>query len=175
MSIFYYLVMAGLLCNMLGIIFIWPVLNILGFILMTVGAFKLSTIAKPFKTLLILSMLAVPFSILSLFILLTNTTVNEYTNTINYIAVGINVFFIIYDSYYFTAGINNYAASINMAASVRNNLTTWVLYGIAVFLYFMAYSSSLLPIIIFAIKVALMMFTVYYMFTLLNIKKALFQ
>lgn len=167
----YNLIILGLLLNIAGAAFVWPVFNIAGFVVMTIGVFPLSKLEKPFRTLRNLSIIAIPFSILSLAILITNTSGMQHT--INCVVIGINIFFIIYNSYYFTAGINNYAKTINKIASARNAMTTWTLFGITIFLYFMAYS-SLIEIVVLVLRIVLLAFGIYYIYALYNIGRALF-
>ncbi len=157
------LVLAGLALSIPGVIFVWPFLNVISFILMTAGAFSLAAYEKPFKTLRNLSIIAIPFSVLSCAIYITNTGAMQHT--IECVVIGINIFFIIYNSYYYTSGIISYAKTTNHLASVRSAMTVWTLFGITVFLYFMAFS-SLISIIVFGFKFVLAAFTVYFIYNL---------
>lgn len=169
----YLLTILGILCNTLGIAFVFPILNIGGFILLTIGAVPLSGIAKPFKTLRNLSITAIPFSILSLAILTSNTGAMQHT--INCVVIGINVFFVIYNSYFLTSGINTYARTINKMASTRGSMTSWTLFGITIFLYFMAYSSALIELVMMVLTLILLAFGLYFLFTLYGYSKTLFE
>lgn len=172
MNTSYNLIALGLLLNIAGSAFVWPLFNIAGFIVMTIGVFPIAKMEKPFRTLRNLSIIAIPFSILSLAILLTNNSGMQHT--INCVVIGINIFFIIYNSYYFTAGINSYAKTINKMASARNSMTSWTLFGITIFLYFMAYS-SLIEIVVLALRIILLAFGIYYVYALYNIGRSLFE
>jgi hypothetical protein len=172
MYTFYILVLVGILLNVLGVVLVLPVLNILGFITAAAGAFRLAPLCRPFRTLRNLSITAIPFSILSLAILLTNDGAMQHT--INCVVIGINIFFIIYNSYYFTSGITVHAKNVGQLAVTRNAMTAWALFGITIFLYFMGYS-SLIDMVVFILKLVVLIFGLYYLFMLFGIGKAIFQ
>lgn len=173
MDIFYILILGGILLNVLGILFTWPILNIAAFLMIVVGAFRLAPLCKGFRTTRNLGIIAVPFSVLSLLVLITNTGGMQHAITCT--AIGINVFFIIYVSYYFTAGIINYAQTLHQMAVTRNLMTAWALFGIMVFVFFMANAASLIAVIIFALKLILLMFSLYYLFQLFGVGKIIFK
>lgn len=171
MNIFFLLITGGILLNVLGVLFTAPYLNIVAFLMTAVGAFRLSPLAKGYRTTRNLSFIAIPFSVLSLAIFITNTGAMQHTITCT--AIGINIFFIIYISYYFVCGTVNYAGNQNMSATTRNLMTTWVLFGITVFLYFMINTVNLIPTLIFAGKLILMVSTSYFVFVTCTVGKAL--
>lgn len=173
MDIFYILILGGILLNVLGILFTLPILNIAAFLMITIGAFRLAPVTKGFRTTRNLGIIAIPFSVLSLLILVTNTGAMQHAITCT--SVGINIFFIIYVSYYFTAGVINYSQTLHKLAVTRNLMTTWALFGITIFIFFMVNAASLLPVIIFALKLVLLMFSLYYLFNLFMIGKNIFK
>lgn len=173
MDIFYILMLCGFLLNILGIFFTWPILNIAAFLAIVAATFRLAPLCKGFRTARNLGIIAIPFSVLSFYIQLMNT--GAMANSITCVVIGINIFFIIYVSYYFTSGVINYAQTLRQLAVTRNLMTAWSLFGITVFIFFMANTASLVPVIIFALKLILLMFSLYYLFNLYTAGKTIFK
>lgn len=173
MSILYMLITGGILLNVLGVLFVAPYLNIIAFLMIAISAFRLAPLSKAFRTTRNLSFIAIPFSVLSLMIYLTNTGAMQHTITCT--AIGINVFFLIYISYYYTCGAINYAAKQNLSATTRTLMATWVLFGMLIFLYFMMCTANLIPTLIFAGKLIVLIASSYFTYANYNVGKSLFH
>lgn len=177
MNIYFMLCLAGVLVNCIGISLNLFILNIMGSIILAIGVIKLSFTGRLFKKARFFAILAVPFVIAGYIIYAMQTAdSSEAAEFAALLCLGINVFFHIYVSYYFTEAIIEYAKSENKLACTKNFRATWTLCGVATFLYFMlcTYSSVSNTITIIA-RIILLIIFLYYCFTIYGCHKILFK
>lgn len=168
MSTFFYMCVIGILLNSAGIALNSFLLNILGSITICIGAFRLNLEQPIFKKVKFYSVLAIPFSIVAYALTLIPNMDNPMA--VAYIALGINTFFFIYFTYYFTESMMDYARSCDELALTRNFRSIWTLCGIIGFLYFMGFN-ALADIFILVGRIIFLIASVYYCFALNGIAK----
>lgn len=166
-----YTILAGIFLNALGIILNFPVINIVGSVIILVGISYLNRTSVLLKKVRKYTIISIPFAVLSTFISYINT---QGFVTLAAASIGISVFFFIYITYYLTESLIDRAKTINQLAAVRSFRVVWTLCGIVTFIYFMAASTTgIYPIIITAGRAILLLCTIYYCFTINNSAKYL--
>ncbi len=169
MNTFLLLCIAGILVNSFGIAFDFYFLNLAGAIILTIGTLKWSlcgTMSRKAKRYAIIS---IPFSLFTFVVPLAGVS----GTTVSGVLLGINTFFYIYFTYYFTESLIESAKSVNELAITRNFRPIWTLCGIVAFLYFMAYT-TLIPILVQIARIILLMSCLYYCFSMYNASRHLF-
>lgn len=172
MNTFFLLCLAGIIINSAGIAFNIYILNIIGCILVLIGTLKLNITATAIKKAKFHAILAVPFSIIAYAITFLN--LEGYQNSISSIALGINVFFYIYFTYYFTESLIQCSKGLNELAATRSFRSIWTLCGIVTFIYFMAYG-ALVPGVVNIIKILFLIAALYYCLSINTGSKVLFK
>lgn len=172
MNTFFLLCLAGIIINSAGLAFNIYILNIIGCILTAIGIFKLDITAAAIKKAKLHSILSVPFSIIAY--TLTFLNLENYERTLLSIALGINVFFYIYFTYYFTETLIQGAKGVNELAATRSFRGIWTFCGMATFIYFMAFN-SLVPSVVNIIKIIFLIAALYYCLSINTASKILFK
>lgn len=164
------LTILGILVNSIGITFNFHYLNILGNILTLLGIIRSGLTGKTAKKARTHSIIAIPFSLLSVAITIL---VPDFPNSAS-IALGINIFFYIYFTFYFTEALIDHAQGVNELAATRHFRSIWTLCGIIAFLYFTA-ATSLIPAIVNIAKIVLLISALYYCLSINTSAKILFK
>lgn len=169
MNTFFILCIAGIILNSAGITFDLYILNIAGAIFTTVGILKLEISGLIIRKAKRYAIISIPFAVLAFVLSLAGLD----NQTLSGIQLGINIFFYIYFTYYFTEALIEHAKMKNELAITRSFHSIWTLCGIVAFLYFMAYT-SLVPIVVSIAKIILLISALYYTFSIYNASKHLF-
>lgn len=172
MNTFFILCLSGIILNSIGIAFNIYILNIIGCILTAIGIFKLNITASVLKKAKLHAVLSVPFSVIAFSFTFLN--LENYQHTISCVSLGLNVFFYIYFTFYFTEALIQCAKGVNELAATRSFRGIWTLTGIATFIYFMAYT-SLIPSVVNIIKIIFLIAALYYCMSLHTTSKVLFK
>lgn len=168
MNTFFFLCIAGIFVNALGVVLNTFLLNIIGSIIIVIGVFRLNLQQPVFKKVKVYSVLAVPFSIAA-YALSVMPGIEDRMTLIS-ICLGINIFFFIYFTYYFTESMIDYSKSCNEMALTRNFRSVWTLCGMIGFIYFMGFN-ALADIFILVGRILLLIAAAYYCFSLNSIAK----
>lgn len=171
MNTFLFICIAGIMINSVGISLNLYILNIFGCIFTVIGIIRLDTDSIIIKKVKRYAILSIPFAILAFLFSLLDTDVS--VQTISSISLGINIFFFIYFTYYFTEMLIDCAKGINELAVTRNFRSIWTLCGIIAFLYFMAYTSQI-PAVTNIAKIILLISSFYYCFSINSASRRLF-
>lgn len=161
----------GILVNTFGCAFNLFMLNIAGCVLCAIAAFRLKSQSSLLKKVKTYSVLSIPGAVFAF--LLTLVKIDDM-NMLYCVSLGINTFFFIYFTYYLTSMLIDHAKGISELAATRNLLSVWILCGIVSFLYFMAFSSSLIPGIMNIAKIILLVAVLYYAFAVTTAAITLF-
>ena len=177
MNTFFMLCLTGILLNSLGISLNIFTLNIAGSIILAIGMIKLALEGSMFKKGRLFSILAVPFTIAGYVLFAMQPA--DSADTIRFtgiLCLGINVFFHIYFTYYFTESLIDYSKSENKLACTKSFRSTWTLCGIVTFLYFMLCTSvSVSDTVNIIARIILLIALLYYCFTIYGCQKILFK
>lgn len=168
MNTFYYMCIIGIFLNAAGIALNSFLLNIIGSVVLVIGTFRLNLPQPIFKKVKVYSVLSIPFS-LAAYALSVMPGIDDRM-TIVYIALGINTFFFIYFTYYFTESMVEYSKSCNELAQTRSFRSIWTLCGIIAFIYFMGFN-ALADIFILVGRIVFLIAAIYYCFALNGITK----
>ncbi len=164
------LIILGIMVNSAGIAFNFYYLNIIGSILIIIGIIRTKLSGRLIKKTRNMAIVSIPFAILSVII----DIFGQNTSDGAFIALGINVFFYIYTTYYFTEALIASAKDVNELAATREFRSTWTLCGIIVFMYAMSFS-SLVPSIVMIAKIVMMIAALYYCATINSSARLLFK
>lgn len=165
MNIFFLLTIAGIFVNACGISLNLYIVSIIGCVLTFIGLFKLPMEGPRYKKARGYAAFSIPFAIISTY--MTTNIVNASGQTISCIACGINIFFFIYTTYYYTESLIERAQGINELAATRSFRGVWTLCGIIAFAYFCIYSSlTSVYIIITVSRIVFLITAVYYCYSI---------
>lgn len=160
----------GILLNSAGIAFNFYYLNVIGSIICLIGVSQSGLSGNAIKKARTHAIISIPFSILSVVIGIFASQATDSTS----IMLGINVFFFIYFTYYFTEALINCAQSVNELAATRSFRSIWTLCGIITFLYFIAFSSFVSTVVMIA-KILFLLSALYYCSSINSSGKVLFK
>ena len=164
------IIILGILANSAGIAFNFYYLNIIGGILILIGLIRTKLTGNLIKKTRNTAIASIPFAILSVIIDIFGKNTSDGAS----IALGINIFFYIYVTYYFTEALIASAKDVNELAATRGFRGTWTLCGIIAFMYFMTFS-ALVPSVVMIIKIVMMIAAIYYCSTINASSKLLFK
>lgn len=176
MNTFFMLCLAGIILNCLGITLNFFILNVIGSIILTFGIIKLPLSSSVYKKARLFAAISVPFSVLAFYFVAVQPEGAETLNFALMLSLGINIFFLIYITYYFTEMLIDFAKSENKLACTKSFRSTWTLCGIVTFLYYMLCTSiSMNNTISLIARAVLMLVLLYYNFTIYGCQKILFK
>lgn len=174
MNTFFVICIIGIAVNVAGIAFNLYIFNIIGSILSLIGFLRLDIPGTLIKKCRRYAIISIPFSILAFLLSLIDAT-SSGNQTITSVALGINIFFFIYMTYYFTETLIDYARFIHELAATRSFRSVWTLCGIVAFIYFMANTAvSLNSIILIILRIVMLISSLYYCFSIYNSSKPMF-
>lgn len=163
----YTMTLIGILCNVAGIAFSIPYLNIAGFVLMCYGIKyfdKENRFIKKVKTYSAAGILSCAVAIIILYFVKTDASL---------LVIAVETICTIYSSYYFTEFLIQEAGKAERSAASKSFRICWILSSGTLFLYYIAYMSGVTNIIFMAEILALIS-GVYFIFSISNGCKLIF-
>ena len=173
MNINFLLCLCGIIINATGIAFNVYALNTVGAIVLLIGCIRMDFANTPLgKKIFHYAIANVIGSTGALFLFLFLN--GSHNRMVSSIALGINVFFFIYFTYYFTEFIIDRAKQMNESAITRNFRSIWTMAGVLSFIYFMSYY-NLTTSVVTIIAIVFLGAALYYCYATSNIGSVVFS